>query len=297
MAIDACLPALAAHVARLNRHDSGRFTPLWVPTAAQGWVQAGLVRPDAAAAWRGVGGGWRATPAGIFLPAAALDFAARGAAVAAALARIGEGIALPAPRGELYPVLCRWGEEPLFALDRAYVPVLGVKAFGVHLNGILGEGDAARLWVATRASDRAVEPGKRDNLVAGGQPFGLTLEQNLAKEAAEEAGIEAALIRRARGAGCLRYTMETEEGLKPDTLFLYDLRLGASFEPHNRDGEIARFDLLAFEEVLHLVAETDTVKFNVNLVLIDLFLRRGTLGLDARRAQALAAALRPPHPF
>jgi 8-oxo-dGTP pyrophosphatase MutT (NUDIX family) len=291
------LSALSAHITRLNRHDPARFTPLWANTAAQGWVRIGLVRPDAADAWRGVGEGWRVRDEGLFMPAAALDFAARQAAVESALETIGATVELPGKRRELYPVLPRWGEAALFAIDRAYVPVLGLKAFGVHVNGILGTGEAARLWIATRSMDRGVEPGKRDNLIAGGQPFGLTLEQNLAKEAQEEAGVEAALIRTAKPAGVVRYTMETEEGLKPDTLFVYDLAVPEDFTPHNRDGEIARFDLLDFDEALRLVAETDTVKFNVNLVLIDLFLRRGTLGLDARREQALEAALRPAHPF
>ena len=33
-------------------------------------------------------------------------------------------------------------------------------------------------------------PGQLDNLIAGGQPVGLTLEQNLIKEAYEEAGVK-----------------------------------------------------------------------------------------------------------
>lgn len=291
------LSALTAHITKLNRHDVTKFTPLWVNTARAGWRKIGLVRAETVAAARDTGAGWRSNDHGLFLPAAALDPASRAESVAAALEEIGARVKLPEPRNELYPALTAWGEEPLFAIDRAYVPVLGLKAFGVHVNGLVERGGRSDVWIATRALDRGVEPGKRDNMIAGGQPFGLTLDQNLAKEAEEEAGVDRALIEGAKPAGIVRYTMETEEGLKPDTLFLYDLAVPESFIPRNRDGEISAFDRMDFDAVLALVAETDTVKFNVNLVLIDLLLRRDALGLDARRQAALAAALRPDHPF
>lgn len=273
------------------------FTPLWVNRAENGWTVIGLVRADVASAARGLGDGWRFDEHGLFLPNAALDASSRSEAVETALEKIGRTIALPGKRHELYPVLKKWGEEPLFAIDRAYVPVLGLKAFGVHVNGLIENEEDRSVWLATRSMDRGVEPGKRDNLIAGGQPFGLTLEQNLAKEAEEEAGIDRALIKTAKPAGVVRYTMETEEGLKPDTLFLFDLVVPDDFTPENKDGEIARFDRADFSEVRRLVAETDSVKFNVNLVLIDLLLRQGALDLDARQRAALAAGLRPAHPF
>lgn len=290
--------ALTAHITRLNRHDPTKFTPLRANTARDGWRTIGLVRADLAAIARGVGGvGWQANDHGLFLPAAALDPEARAESVAAALAIIGARVELPRKRDELYPVLARWGEAPLFAIDRAYVPVLGLKAFGVHVNGLVESGVVPEVWIATRSSDRGVEPNKRDNMIAGGQPFGLTLEQNLAKEAQEEAGIDEALIKTAKPAGILRYTMETEDGLKPDTLFLYDLAVPEDFTPHNQDGEISGFERMGLDDVLALVTETESVKFNVNLVLIDLLLRKEALGLDARQGAALAAALRPEHPF
>ena len=44
--------------------------------------------------------------------------------------------------------------------------------------------------------------------------------------------------------------------------------------------------------MLETVRETDEFKFNVNLVLIDLFLRRGLVGGAARPARAAAAPYR-----
>ncbi|WP_156938798.1 NUDIX hydrolase [Asaia astilbis] len=73
----------------------------------------------------------------------------------------------------------------------------------------------------------------------------------------------------------LRYAMERPEGLRQDTLFCYDLVLPRSFTPQPVDGEVAFFELMPLERVFEIVRDTDDIKFNVNLVLIDLFLRRG----------------------
>jgi hypothetical protein len=51
--------------------------------------------------------------------------------------------------------------------------------------------------------------------------------------------------------------------------------LPEDFTPNPSDGEVAGFELWPIERVFETVLETDAFKFNVNLVLIDLFLRQG----------------------
>src|SRR3546814_15669982 len=82
-------------------------------------------------------------------------------------------------------------------IERAACPVLGIRAWGVHMNGYVRRADGLHLWVARRARDKPTYPGMLDNTVAGGQPIGLGLKENLIKECAEEAGIPAALAARA----------------------------------------------------------------------------------------------------
>lgn len=41
-------------------------------------------------------------------------------------------------RNELYPVLTSFHEEPLALVERAAAVHLGIKAYGVHLNGMCG---------------------------------------------------------------------------------------------------------------------------------------------------------------
>jgi hypothetical protein len=76
------------------------------------------------------------------------------------------------------------------------------------------------------------------------------------------------------------YCLETEEGLRPDVLFCYDLELPADFVPVNRDGEVAEFQLWPVEDVLETVAQTTEFKFNCNLIVIDFAVRHGFLAPD-----------------
>ncbi len=175
--------------------------------------------------------------------------------------------------GEIYPVLQKWGDEPLARIDRAAIPWFGVRGHGVHVNGYVRRADGLHLWIAERAKDRRVDPGKLDNMIGGGLPLGLSIEANLAKEAWEEAGLSAAIVKSACAVGALSYKVEKMKGLRNDTLFIFDLEMEEGVIPSNTDGEVERFTLMPAQEVLALVRETDRFKFNCNLVLIDFFLR------------------------
>jgi len=176
----------------------------------------------------------------------------------------------------------------LAVLDRGALPVFGVIGAGVHLNGFVRRPDGVHLWVAKRAADKKLDPGKLDNLVAGGVPAGLSPFQTLLKEAAEEAALPADLARQAVPVGRFAYNMERPEGLRRDVIFAYDLELPENFVPVPTDGEVEEFSLWSLPRVLEAVRDTEAFKFNVNLVLIDFLLR---FGLAADPAGALRAAL------
>ena len=80
----------------------------------------------------------------------------------------------------------------LAQLDRGALPSFGVLAVGVHVNGLVRRPDGLHLWVARRAANKALDPGKLDHIVAGGVPAGLTPADTLVKEAEEEASIPSA---------------------------------------------------------------------------------------------------------
>ncbi|EGV49914.1 NUDIX hydrolase [Candidatus Endoriftia persephone] len=179
--------------------------------------------------------------------------------------------------GERYPVTAAERQHAFATIDRTSAPYFGLRAYGQHLNGYVRDSEGLKMWIARRAADRRVFPDKLDNMVAGGLPHQLSLQENLQKECAEEASIPPQLASRAVPVSALSYCRETETGLKPDTIYCYDLELPADFVPENSDGEVAAFYLMPVEEVIGLVRETDEFKLNCNLVIIDFLIRHGIM--------------------
>ena len=184
---------------------------------------------------------------------------------------------VPKWRNETFDVAPRWGEKPLFRVDRGAVPFFGVRAYGIHVNGYRRDRDGYSLWIGRRASNKQVAPGKLDNLVAGGIGNGHGAAATLAKEAEEEAAIGPGLIAHAVAVGALTYRMETKTGIRDDVMFVYDLEVPPGFVPRNDDGEIAGFELMPLEEILERIRTTSDFKFNVNLVILDFAVRHGVL--------------------
>jgi thiamine pyrophosphokinase len=178
-------------------------------------------------------------------------------------------------RGEAFDVRQTSTGPVLATLDRGALPAFGILSQGVHLNGLVRRADGLHLWVGFRSRRKAVAPGQVDNIVAGGIPAGLSAEETLVKEAAEEASLPPDLAARARPVGRVSYVMATAEGLRRDVLHCYDLDIPEGVVPRPGDDEVERFELWPAARVLAAVRETDGVKFNVNLVLIHLFLREG----------------------
>ena len=193
---------------------------------------------------------------------------------------------------ELYPVTTGLREQPLFLMDRALVPYFGVRAFGQHMNGYIRRNGEIYMWIARRSLHKRNEPGKLDNMVAGGLPWDLTLEENLAKECWEEAGIPAELAAKAVATGYISYRCETERGLKPDTMYCYDLELPDDFTPRCTDGEVEEFQLWPLERVAQQVRDSDDIKLNCNLVIIDFLIRHGYITEKHPEYTDLVAGLR-----
>jgi hypothetical protein len=215
------------------------------------------------------------------------DFAQRTRAVHEVLKDLVRDGKLRKLRNEPYPVGTGWGKEPLLTVDRAVVPSFGVEAYGIHVNGFVRAKDGLKIWVGRRAKDKATAPGKLDHLIAGGHPYGISLTDNLIKEAREEANMPEALVRQAAPVGAVSYRLRNEEGLRNDILFIYDLELPESFTPKNTDGEVEEFFLRPVEKVMQVLSSTDDFKFNVALVAIDFLIRHGYITPDDRDYEAL----------
>ena len=180
-------------------------------------------------------------------------------------------------RDEPYPVGTGFHQPSLFEMERTAVPRFGVPAYGVHIHGYVRAGADISMWIGRRADDKPTYPGELDQMIAGGQPVGIGLMDNVIKEAGEEAGVPPGLAATAKPVGALSYCHEAHEGLKPDVMFVYDLELPRDFVPRNIDGEMAGFSLLPATEVMEITAETQDFKYNCAVANIDYFMRHGLL--------------------
>ena len=281
-------------IREINRHDPDAFTPFVVDGRRLGAVRNDRIDPLLSAIDAIVRAGDGSLSFAPDLAAGGPDArTARNDAMAGAAARLSEAGKIGALRRELYPAARRFGETPAFVIDRAAVPYFGLRAWGVHLNGYTRRDGALHMWVGRRARDKPTYPGRLDNMVAGGQPAGLGLTENLVKECAEEADIPKALARQARPAGAITYVQQAPEGLKPDVQFCFDLELPPDFVPRNTDGEIESFALWPIERVARTVAETRDFKDNCNLVIIDFLIRHGFIPPDDPDYVALLRGLHP----
>ncbi len=220
------------------------------------------------------------------------DFHARSAALADLMTRLhAEGV-VPLLLDEPYPVTAGAREDALCVVDRACASLFGLKTFGQHLNGYVRRADGLHMWIGRRAKDKPILPGKLDQLVAGGLPYGISLQANLYKECYEEAGIDAATAARAIPVGVISYDSQTPRGIKQELLYCYDLELDDSFVPRCTDGEVDEFLLLPLHEVARLVRDSNDFKANCNLVIIDFLIRHGYLQPDEPDYAALVTGLR-----
>lgn len=196
-------------------------------------------------------------------------------------------------RDECYAVAAGFYAAPQAVIERAAMPVLGACGYGVHVNGLTLRDGIAHMWLGRRAHDKSTDPGKLDQIAAGGIPHGLGVFANMQKECEEEAALPAALTASAQAVGMTSYLRQTESGIRADVLFNYDLWLPADFTPRNTDGEVAEFLCLPVSEVADILAGSDEVKFNSALVIIDFLIRHGYLTPEHRDYQEIAGALNP----
>jgi hypothetical protein len=264
--------AFLDHIARCNAHDIAKFRPFVVDGAT-----VGHIRHDNAARLERFADVFTVSETSVGLVDGLDTYEDRTAAVDGVIRALGADGLIGGWRNEPYPVGGSWGGPHAFEIERSAAPFFGTRAYGVHINGFVWAGDGLKMWIGVRADDRPVCPGELDNMIAGGQPVGLSLFDNVIKEAGEEASVPEPLARTAIPVGYISYTMEDEIGLKPDMMYCWDLELPADFTPVNTDGEIAEFQLLPVEEVMRIVDETFDFKFNCNLCNIDFFIRHGAL--------------------
>ncbi|KAJ2654216.1 hypothetical protein IWW48_006246 [Coemansia sp. RSA 1200] len=181
-------------------------------------------------------------------------------------------------RDELYPIYKGEANSPSAMVERASSYTLGIRAFGVHINGYVRPADddgQLRMWISKRSATKQTWPGFLDNMVAGGISNGDGAFASVIKECEEEAGLSADFVApRVRSAGTIQYLFSSKLGMKPETQYVYDIEMPADVIPRPSDGEVEEFYLLPIDKVLEKV-RAGLFKPNCALCVIDFLIRHG----------------------
>jgi 8-oxo-dGTP pyrophosphatase MutT (NUDIX family) len=181
------------------------------------------------------------------------DLDARIAAMAKVALALRDFGLLTAWRNETCDIGHAAGGPGFFRLERAAVRYSGILAQAVHVNGLVRDGEQLSMWIGRRSPDKAIDPGKLDNMVGGGLASGLSIRETLAKEAWEEAGIPRDIADTATARGIIRVQRGVPEGLHFEIIHVYDLYLPSAFQSHNQDGEVAELQLSALADVVRQI--------------------------------------------
>ncbi|XP_041801585.1 thiamin pyrophosphokinase 2 [Chelmon rostratus] len=183
-------------------------------------------------------------------------------------------------RDEKYSVMPKFSDPPLMSMERAATSLFGVKRYGVHVNGytVSNSGEVS-MWLARRSPTKQTYPGLLDNVAAGGLAAGIGVKETLVKECQEEACIPAAIAEKAHPVTTVSYTYNDEEGVFPESQFVFDVELPLDFKPRVGDGEVQDFYLLPIDKVKELLA-TDDFKPNCAMVVLDFLIRHSFIEPD-----------------
>ena len=267
------------HIHACNNFNSNSYIPFLVENQRYGWVSADFAQK--LSAWPEL---FMISTEHIRLEKSLKTFDSRSQALLDPLNELLRENYVEAWRNEYYPVTLDWHTPAVMKIERAACPYFGIRAYGVHLNGFVRKRDGIHMWVAKRDRNKQTYPGLLDNMVAGGQPIGLGLKENLIKECGEEAGLPVKISSQATSTSFISYTHlmphMPEGGVKPDQIFCFDIELPHDFDPKPIDGEVESFHLWPIEKVAETVRTTNKFKFNCNLVIIDFLIRHGVITPD-----------------
>ena len=164
-----------------------------------------------------------------------------------------------------------FGIDNIFEIDRKLLSILGLPQYGIHGNAWSLKKNRVIFHFAKRSEKLDDFPGYYDNLFAGGQPIGISILENLKKEAFEEAGIREILRKNLVKGSTVNYFHEHQDKIHSGIIFNYHLKID-NINFNNIDGEVESFfSEDAFQ--IYKLLESKTLKPNCIIPIADFFLR------------------------
>ena len=133
-----------------------------------------------------------------------------------------------------------------FRLERAAFRTFGFRSMATHINGYT---PSNTLWLGRRSETKATDPGKLDNLAAGGITADETPWVSARRELWEEAGVPSQISDQIEPVGRIHMRRPIHgRGFHDEQLYIYDLELADNFVPTNHDGEVSGFIEISLTE-------------------------------------------------
>jgi len=159
--------------------------------------------------------------------------------------RMHQGGFIPGWRNEDFAWIDQNGHE-YFRLERSAFRTFGFRSMATHINGYTKAGN---LWLGRRSETKATDPGRLDNIAAGGIGADETPWVNARRELWEEAGVPPQISDQIEPVGRIHMRRTVPgRGFHDEQLYVYDLQLAKNFFPTNHDGEVSGFIEISLSE-------------------------------------------------
>jgi len=160
-----------------------------------------------------------------------------------------------------------------FRLERAAFRTFGFRSTATHINGYT---QSNTVWLGRRSENKTTDPGKLDNIAAGGISADETPWVSARRELWEEAGVPAQIADQLEPVGRIhmrRPIPGPARGFHDEELYIYDLELANHFNPTNHDGEVSGFIEASYPEAAARIL-ADELTSDAAFVTADFILRR-----------------------
>ncbi len=152
---------------------------------------------------------------------------------------------IPGWRNEDFAWLDQNGHK-YFRLERAAFRTFGFRSMATHINGYTKSG---AIWLGRRSETKPTDPGKLDNIAAGGISADETPWVCARRELWEEAGVPPQIADQIEPVGRIHMRRPIPgRGFHDEQLYVYDLELPENFMPTNHDGEVSGFIEISLAE-------------------------------------------------
>ena len=167
----------------------------------------------------------------------------------------------------------KFEKEQIYKIPRIMLNILGLPAYGVHCNGWKAENNNIFFYLSKRSKKLKTFPGLYDNLIGGGQPYNLSLKENLMKEGFEEVGLKKSVINKAELKSFNHYIHDNNDSLNSSIIATFDLELDRSFKFNGKDDEVEKVEKFETSEIFELLQDSK-LKPNCLIPIIDFLLRK-----------------------